>query len=54
MLVDEQGATGAQREPRARGERGLRADPGGEQDQVGEDLGTVRQADGDGAAARLP
>ena len=37
MLIDEQGAAGAQREPRGRGERGLRADPGGEQDQVGED-----------------
>ncbi len=38
MLVDEQGAAVAQREPGGRGERGLRADPGGEQDQVGGDL----------------
>ena len=54
MLVDEQGAAVAQRQPRVRGERSLRADPGGEQDQVGEDLGSVREAGGDGAAARVP
>ena len=54
MLIDKQGAAVAQREPGGRGERGLRADSGGEQDQVGGDLGSVRQARGDGAAARFP